>query len=293
MNNYFKYLPVSPEDESWGMCVVNTGYTHVDAFGIYPPKTHPAHHNFNWTKGRILNEYQLIYITKGKGVFESEHCKLLEVNAGTLILLFPGERHRYKPDEKTGWDEYWIGVKGAIIDNIVEAGFFSRDEPCLYIGFNETTFEIFNTVIEKTKNESPGYQPLISGAALYLMGNCHSIVKESVLGSKEKVSLINEARLLFRANVSETFSPEQAARQLNIGYSLFRKTFKNYTGLSPGQYFIQLKINHAKSLLDSTELSVKQIANELKFDSYFYFANLFKEKTGLSPTEYRNRVLDR
>lgn len=289
MINYYKYLPVSRDDENWGLCVLNSGCTHVEAAGCYPSKTHPSHHNFNWTNGRILYEYQIIYITKGQGIFESDSCKMKAIKAGTLIFLFPGERHRYKPDEQTGWDEYWIGLKGEILDKLVKKGFFKPDMPCMYIGFNENVFSLFNSIIETTKQETPGYQPAISGAALHLMGNCYSLIKQGGFESEENQIIVNQARLLFRANIAETFSPQDAADQLNIGYSRFRKIFKNYTGLSPGQYYIQLKIDRAKELLNEHSLSVKEIAFKLNFESYFYFAKLFKEKAGLSPTDYRKR----
>jgi len=291
MVNYYKYLPVSQDDESWGLHVLNTGCTHIEPCGLYPSKTHPAHHNFNWGAGRVLDEYQIIYITSGRGLFESDSCEMKEVRAGTIILLFPGERHRYKPADETGWDEFWIGVKGDIMDNLVRRNFFRPEDPCLYVGFNENVFNLFNNIIEKTKLENTGYQPLISGAALHLMGNFHSIIKQNSIECEEKEVIVNKARLLFRSNIAEDFSPEMAAEELKVGYSWFRKIFKSYTGLSPGQYYIQLKIEAAKDLLNDPNLSIKKIAYDLRFESYFYFSKLFKEKTGLTPSDYRKRAI--
>jgi AraC-like DNA-binding protein len=289
MINYYKYLPVSKEDENWGLCVLNTGCTHIEASDSYPGKAHPAHHYFNWNTGRILNEYQVIYITRGKGIFESDSCKRIEVKAGSVIVLFPGERHRYKPDEKTGWDEYWIGFKGEIMDNLINKSFFKPEAPCLSIGFNESIFGLFNSIIEKTQQEDTGYQPQISGAVLHLLGSFHAVSKQNAI-SDGREALINEARLLFRSNIAADFSPEQAASQLGVGYSWFRKAFKNHTGLSPGQYYIQLKIDRAKELLNDPSIPIKQIAYDLRFESYFYFSKLFKEKTRIAPTDYRKRA---
>ncbi|MCQ6957775.1 AraC family transcriptional regulator [Mucilaginibacter aquariorum] len=291
MINYYKYLPVSREDESWGLCVLNTGCTHIEATGLYPFKNHPAHHYFNWDIGRVLNEYQIIYITRGKGIFESDSCKRREIKAGTIIILFPGERHRYKPDNETGWDEYWVGIKGDIIDNLVRKNFLRPDNPSIYIGFHEGIFSLFNSIIEVTKRENTGYQPLISGAALHLMGNFHFIFKQNAVECEEKEMVINKARLLFRSNIANDFSPEQAAEELQVGYSWFRKAFKSYTGLSPGQYYIQLKVERAKELLNNPDIPIKQIAYDLRFDSYFYFSKMFKEKTGMTPTDYRKRAM--
>lgn len=290
MNNYYKYLPVSDEDKNWGLYVLNAGCTRIEATAAYPIQNHPSHHYFNWNKGRVLSEYQLIYITAGKGLFESESTGEIEVRAGMVILLFPGERHRYKPNRQTGWDEYWIGLQGEIIDNLTTRGYFSRKSPCMYIGFNEHVFNTLNYIIEQTKQENPGYQPDISGAALHLLGNCHAILRQSTVESAGKNQVINKALLLFRSNINQDFSPEMAADQLQVGYSWFRKAFKAHAGLSPGQYFIQLKIERAKNLLDDPNVPVKYIAGDLRFESYFYFCRLFKKRTGMTPSEYRRRA---
>ncbi|AMR30813.1 AraC family transcriptional regulator [Mucilaginibacter sp. PAMC 26640] len=292
MINFYKYLPVSKEDEDWGLTVLNAGCTHIEASKAYPFENHPAHHNFNWSSWRILQEYQIIYITKGQGIFESESVKQTTVRAGTLIVLFPNERHRYKPDNQTGWDEYWVGIKGEIIDKLLISSYLKRDTPCLYIGFNESIFNLYNCIIEKTKQERPGYQPLISGAVLHLIGTSYAIIKQNAVETKDDENIINRSRLLFRSNISNPYSAEQAAQELNVGYSWFRKLFKNYTGLSPGQYYLQLKIEKAKELLSNSNVPVKEVSIVLNFESSFYFSTIFKEKSGLTPTEYRKRNHD-
>jgi AraC-like DNA-binding protein len=64
--------------------------------------------------------------------------------------------------------------------------------------------------------------------------------------------------------------------------------FKKYTGLSPTQYFINLKIHLAKRMLQNSNTSIKEISYILNFETQEYFAKLFKKKTGMSPTEFRN-----
>jgi AraC-like DNA-binding protein len=290
MNNFYKYLPVSKEDESWGLTVLNTGRTRIEVACDYPYKNHPSHHNFNWKSWRRLEEYQVIYITNGQGIFESENFPQAKVKAGTMIILFPNEKHRYKPDSNTGWDEYWVGIKGAIIDNLLSAGYLSPTNPCHYIGFNDGVISLYNLIIEKTKEERSGYQPFVSGIVLHLIGNCHSIIKQSIVENSEEQVVIDRARLLFRSNIKNSYSPEQAAKELNVGYSWFRKRFKSYTGLSPGQYYLQLKIEKAKDFLTNSNMRIKEISIELNFDSTLYFSKIFKEKTGFTPTDYRSRT---
>ena len=70
---------------------------------------------------------------------------------------------------------------------------------------------------------------------------------------------------------------------------LFRK-FKQTTGKTVINYHLDLKIEKAKQLIRERELSVKEIAEKLSFDTPNYFSKTFKKKTGLTPLEYRKRV---
>jgi AraC-like DNA-binding protein len=291
MDNYFLYFPVSEKDESWGLTVLNTGSTKIERNSSYPPANHPSHHNFDWSKGRVLQEYQLIYITRGGGIFESESCKE-EITEGSVILLHPKEKHRYRPHKTTGWDEMWVGFKGDFIDNIIEKKYFDPSKAVFRIGFNETIVNLFNDIVKFSKEEKPGYQPVISGAIIYILGLLHSEQQQKSLKEKDNTELtVSKARVIFREKVYEKISPEQVAEELQIGYSLFRKIFKKYTGLAPGQYLIQLKMQKAKELLADPSKLIKEIAYELHIESSLYFCKLFKEKVGITPVEYRNQIL--
>ena len=90
-----------------------------------------------------------------------------------------------------------------------------------------------------------------------------------------------------RENISGEINLEGLAAENNIGYSYFRKMFKEYTGISPRQYHLELKIMRAKELLLTTDLNIKQICFELGFESSHYFSRFFKQKVGVSPSELR------
>ncbi len=104
-NKHLKYLVANAADESWGLFITTIGFQSIQANTPYPPKNHPSSYLFRTEAGRRLNEFQLIYITEGEGVFESTSCEPLKITAGTIIFLFPNEWHTYKPDKKTGWQE--------------------------------------------------------------------------------------------------------------------------------------------------------------------------------------------
>ena len=79
---------------------------------------------------------------------------------------------------------------------------------------------------------------------------------------------------------------ESLSVSLGLGYSRLSKIFKRYTGLSPHQYYRQLKINRAKELLQAKQYSIKEVAFRLSFENTYYFSRIFKRKTGLSPSAW-------
>ena len=156
--NRKKYLTINPFDQSWGLAINSVGRQNIAESEVYPPQEHPTRYLFDTSKGRILNEYQLLYITKGRGRFSSENGGMHQIKEGHIFLLFPGERHTYRPDESTGWNEYWIGFNGAIMDEWVRNGFFSKESPVFNIGINEEIISMYKKAIMIADAQEANYQ---------------------------------------------------------------------------------------------------------------------------------------
>ncbi len=79
------------------------------------------------------------------------------------------------------------------------------------------------------------------------------------------------------------------AESLGMSESYFHKLFREYTGTTPYQYLLNLRINAAQSLLVSTDHQIKYIAYTVGFNSVSHFITHFKKATGYTPTEYREQ----
>ncbi|SEN82010.1 AraC family transcriptional regulator [Paenibacillus sp. OV219] len=97
-------------------------------------------------------------------------------------------------------------------------------------------------------------------------------------------------RILFQMhrNIGGQFRSEDfITSNSGLSRTAFFSQFREMTGKSPTQYMLELKLASAKASLESTNLSVKEIAATLHFYDEFHFSKTFKKHYGISPRSYR------
>ncbi|MES2376660.1 MAG: AraC family transcriptional regulator [Bacteroidota bacterium] len=290
-SSFFKYLTIGEAEEKWGLFVTSAGYSKVAPNENYPNQQHPQSHTLSWNRGRILNDYYIIFISKGKGVFGSAKMQPVGVDAGTCFFLSPGTWHRYKPDPKMGWEEYWIGFNGYYVEQLMGKN-FDKDTIFIKVGANNDILALFHKLIDIMGTASIGYAQQIAGITLQILGiiNTISIFKEQENDPVGK--LISKAKFILQESFENQLDMEDVALQLPMGYSSFRKIFKKVVGESPNQYHLNLRVNRAKDLLMTTALNISEIADQTGFESVHYFSKLFKKKNGVSPNAFRKQGAD-
>ncbi|RYY52796.1 MAG: hypothetical protein EOO09_20260 [Chitinophagaceae bacterium] len=164
-----KYLVASELDQLWGLFVTTVGFQDTAPDTAYPPAGHPSSYWFNPQKGRVLHEYQVIYVVKGEGLFQSAHVKPCRVTPGTLICLFPEEWHTFNPMKDTGWQVYWIGFNGEHAEGLKKNDFFSETQAVSDIGFNEQMVTLFEQGIQIAGLQQTGYQQMLAGVTHHLL----------------------------------------------------------------------------------------------------------------------------
>lgn len=286
--SYFRYVPVSPLDRDWGLFVTTAGHARTPPGRPYPPSRHPHGYHFSWKSGRVLHEYQLVYVTRGAGSFESEATGRRTLRAGSAVMLFPGVWHRYAPRPSTGWEEYWVGFEGDYARRLVQRGFFSPATAVIDVGLDPATVELFVSLIELMRQESLGYQQRMAAGAVQLLAGLYAAAQGRGIGGDQHEAAVRQAKCLMLEEMDRAIDLEQLARDLGVGYAWFRRLFKRYTGLAPHQYHLQLRMNKARQLLAGTGATVKEVAAQLGFDDPHYFCRIFRKKTGHTPEAWRS-----
>lgn len=91
------------------------------------------------------------------------------------------------------------------------------------------------------------------------------------------------------AHYAERIATAQLARQVGVSESQFRRIFANMFSMSPTHYVNVIRINAARTLLETSDMLVADIATETGFYDQSHFTKLFVRERGMTPGEYRRR----
>ncbi len=129
--------------------------------------------------------------------------------------------------------------------------------------FHAHSLSIFYSILSRVINGSSklGLYPVLRTAVDFMQNN---------IGMPD----ISNKLLSEKAGISEVY---------------FRKLFKECYGISPGQYLLKIKIDKAKQMLKTGTLTVTEISSKCGYSNVYHFCEIFKKKTGMTPTEYRKK----
>jgi AraC-like DNA-binding protein len=289
LQTFFRYFPISDRDRRWGLYLTTAGESRIPPGSAYPPTGHPGGYRFDWPRGRVLREYQFVYISAGAGVLETARSRW-RITAGQAFILFPGVWHRYRPHSRTGWSEHWVGCDGPVVRGLVRNRFFSPRKPVLRVRDEDLLLGAFSSVIDAVHAGRPALQQVAAGAALYIMSLLYSAQQPGQEGRQNVARAIHEAMRRMADPTPAAPPLPELAHGLGVSYTWFRRMFAHHTGLSPHQYRIQIRLGRARTLLSDTALTVKEVAFRCGFESEHYFSRLFKRKTGVAPGEWRRSL---
>lgn len=116
------------------------------------------------------------------------------------------------------------------------------------------------------------------------------LARERDEASKSRHPELDDILYWMHQHLSQPLAVEALVHRSGLSRSVFFARFRARTGLSPSQYMQRLKLDSARASLETTSQSVKQIAASLQFYDEFHFSKLFKQRYGLSPRAYRERL---
>lgn len=288
------YNPPGRDALIWGVRVLDAGFEAFPPGKPYPAKEHhPAPYLYAWDKGRVFSEYQVLAITRGQGILETATCPHLELQAGDLFILFPGEWHRFRPDPQTGWDENFIGFDGDYARHLMQS-FFTPGEPVLRGAATAETVKLIRSIALAAEDTSPETAPQVFAEMITLITRLVLFTRVHASGERRVIrQKINAAREQILEQSFKRIDFHGLAASLGLSYTVFRRMFQKETGHAPLEYQIEVRVSRARVLLEQTDQSVSEIAQQTGFANVFYFSKMFSKRAGQTPSSYRLNAVAR
>ena len=284
-NTFTRYLPLDAQSRNWGWNLVDAGRQHIPAGAPYPGKGHPLGYHFEANGRRVLDEFQILFINAGSGIFESASLPETEMQSGDAVILFPGEWHRYGPNPAQGWDEYWIGFKGGDAARVMQA-FFKPGAPIHRSIHTDELLRLFDQALHWIAHPTQGGEQILASFIPMILAFLRAEGHGSQTSESDESQLVLHAKLHLLENLSSRPDLEAVAASLGTSYSRFRNVFKKHTGLAPREFVNRAKLNRSRDLLLSGQFNVSRTAEELGYSSVYYYSRAFRQAFGLSPQNW-------
>jgi AraC-like DNA-binding protein len=249
----------------------------------YFPKA--AGHSIERSAG--ASQAMFIYCTQGRG-----WCQLggqrHEVRAGDLLVVPPETPHAYGADEQHPWTIAWVYATGADVRLFLNELGVSLEHPVIYLGEDPQLLALFEEMLDIVEHGYSFARLLYASQALgHLIGVMIWHRHQKWRGAPDSKQKINQSVAYMKQHLKQPLRVSTLAALASLSPSHYTALFKRQTGYAPIDYFIRLRMHWACQLLDTTNLSVKEIAASLGYDDPLYFSRLFKLANETSPTEYR------
>jgi AraC family transcriptional regulator of arabinose operon len=233
-------------------------------------------------------DYQLIYVADGIVHFIQEQTRY-QVGKGGIFIFEPNviQNYYYNLDEKP--DVYWIHFTGREVVQLLQKLGLVTGQPLQLQGKVELR-ELFERIIVELRFERFQF---VEMAQAYLKQLLITAARHYNMDNVEKQayhSLFDEVIEQFHHEYQTDINIAEYAQRYHISCSWFIREFKKYTGYSPKQYITNLRIRHAKELLNNHYLSISNVSMLVGYDNQLYFSRIFHKYTGMSPSEYRDRT---
>lgn len=259
----------------------------VGSCGTYRLKTHKKLPT--WApRGRV--DWQLLFVASGKTHFYIGGKDQI-VTAGHMVLFQPKEEQHYEYFGEDKPEVYWVHFTGSSVKEILRSYDIPLDEHIFFAGTPAAYTQLFKNMIEEFQSCKVGYREMLEMnlRQLFLMIQRTRLEKPPLVTTAVQQEM-DFARQYFHEHYNEPINIEEYAQSRHTSISLFMRNFKKVYGVSPKQYILNIRMNNAQNLLESTDYTVAEIAAIVGYDNALYFSRIYHKQKGQAPSDYRKKM---
>lgn len=237
-----------------------------------------ANDSYQVSKGEGFNAPGLFITYKGEGTL-SQSTDRYKLHAGSFFFVQEAIPSTYRC-QNDDWKFYFLDF------NSLDMPHFLQLPVCEVVSTGKLTeaIQLCERMIDNLIAQPTGYA---YSANMLLQEVLLLFAREQSIADTFRHTELNNILIYMHKNIDKPFRIDELVKKSGLSRTSFFKRFRSITGLSPSSYILKLKLESAKASLDTTNLSVKEIASSLHFYDEFHFSKLFKRSYGLSPSAFR------
>ena len=238
-------------------------------------------------RGRI--DYQLLYINAGKAHFHFDSIdNETIVNAGNMILFRPKELQKYEYYGTDKTEVYWVHFTGGDVKNVLRKYGIKDNMRTFFVGTSLEYERIFKRMISELQRCQEDYEEILTLLMRHLLISIHrDLLKDRKTSDVYLDNEMDIATQYFNDNYNTDINIEEYAQSRGMSTCWFIRNFKKFTGTTPMQYIMSIRISNAQSLLETTQYSISEISRIVGYANPLYFSRLFHKQKGFAPSKYR------
>ena len=230
---------------------------------------------------------ELFYVEKGKGKFKFGENEYLEVNEDDMVIINSNIMHTEISDPDYPLEYTVIGIEGLEFLTDEKQGYSIHN----YYHHKTEILFYMRSIFEEVRKKDMFNEQMINHLLQILIMNIIRRTESELSISKEDPN-INKDCVFIENYISNHYKENITLDKLSdltfLNKYYLSHEFKKYSGKSPIDFLLTKRLNEAKKLLSTTDLSIAQISNIVGFGNSSYFSQYFKKTLGQSPSEYRN-----
>ena len=226
------------------------------------------------------------YTLKGRGELKFKN-EIYSVNPGDAMLLTVPEDHCYYfPQNSDSWEFIFVTIYGRETMRLFrqlqkQTGVIARfeiDSPPVQKAFS---------IYQKNEKNEIKNQYVASALSYDFLMSLIDYLQPAGRGKNSPPEFINRVNEYCLKNIDKPVRVTDMAKCAGYSRYHFTRLFKAYTGSSPQYFMNELRIRMAVRLLQTEQLSIKEIAQRCGFEDISYFCKIFRKFQNVSPNEFR------
>jgi AraC-like DNA-binding protein len=240
-----------------------------------------------FTERESLPSFLIVYTLSGKGYLRYKG-KRHTIQPGQTFFIHCMDYQYYETDPDELWELLWVHFDGGSSRQYYEQ-FLLADEPILTLSPQSPIPALLHELIRLQLHQDAQTELLSAQAIVQILTDVllHTLSRNQQPHSRFLPDYIQQTQLFLKEHLHEKITLDRLSELFSISKYHLAREFKVYTGLTPNEYLINLRMNKSKELLRYADLPIHEIAKEVGFENVSHYINQFKKQEDTTPLSFR------